>query len=71
MKSQILTDIEAFLAETGISERAFARGVGNGALFQRLRTVGVRGKPGRLWPETEVRVRAFMMSERHRRVVAA
>lgn len=71
MQSQILTEIEAFLAETGMSERAFARGVGNGALFQRLRTVGVRGKPGRLWPETESRVRSFMAEERRIRAVAA
>ncbi|HEX9595744.1 MAG TPA: hypothetical protein VF982_02600 [Anaerolineales bacterium] len=72
MKSQILSEIEAFLTETGMSERAFARAVGNGALFQRLRTVGVRGHPGRLWPETENRVREFMAAEERRiRSVAA
>jgi hypothetical protein len=67
----LLSDIEAFLTETGMSERSFSRAVGNGALFQRLRTVGKRGQPGRLWPESEVKVRAFMMSERDKRRVAA
>ena len=70
MKSQILTDIETFLAETGMSERAFARAVGNGALFQRLRTVGKRGNPGRVWPETDAHIRAFMTAERQRRAAS-
>jgi hypothetical protein len=67
----LLTDIEAFLAETGMSEAQFCRAVGNGRLFERLRSIGVRGKPGRLWPENEMAVRAFMMSERTKRAVAA
>lgn len=69
--STLLQDIESFLAETGMSEASFCRAVGNGRLFVRLRSVGKRGKPGRLWPETEVDVRAYMMSERQRRMVAA
>lgn len=67
MNSTLLSDIEQFLADTGMSERAFSRAVGNGALFQRLRTTGKRGMPGRLWPETEAKVREFMQAERERR----
>lgn len=42
--------------------------VKNGRLVDRLR-IGVTpgGKPLRIWPETEMQVRAFMMSERQRR----
>lgn len=68
----LLTDIETFLAETGMSEASFCRAVGNGRLFERLRSIGKRGKAGRLWPENEMAVRAFMMAERaKRRDVAA
>jgi hypothetical protein len=66
----LLSDIEQFLKETGMTEASFCRATGNGRLFQRLRSVGKRGKPGRLWPETEMQIRAFMMAERHKRVAA-
>lgn len=64
MSGSLLSDIDAFLAETGMSEASFQRAVGNGRLFERLRSVGKRGKPGRVWPENEMAIRAFMMSER-------
>jgi hypothetical protein len=71
MATPLLTEIEAFLKETGMSEAQFCRAIGNGRLFERLRTVGTRGKPGRVWPETEAQVRGFMIAERQKRRVAA
>lgn len=71
MANNLLSDIEHFLAETGMTEATFCRATGNGRLFERLRTVGKRGKAGRLWPETEMQIRAFMLAERQRRQVAA
>jgi len=68
-QTNLLKDIEAFLAETGMSEPNFCRSVGNGRLFERLRGVGVRGKSGRVWPETEAEIRAFMIA--HRRMEKA
>ena len=64
MNTPLLTEIEHFLAETGMSEAQFCRAIGNGRLFERLRATGKRGKPGRVWPETEAQVRGFMISER-------
>lgn len=69
--STLLSDIEAFLNETGMTEANFCRAVGNGRLMQRLRHVGKRGKPGRIWPDTERQVRDFMAIERAKRQVAA
>lgn len=67
----LLSDIEEFLNETGMTEAQFCRAVGNGRLFDRLRRIGKRGKPGRLWPETEAEVRGFMIAERAKRRQAA
>lgn len=67
----LLSDIEAFLIETGMTEATFCRAVGNGRLMQRLRRTGTRGKPGRLWPESERQIRDFMAIERAKRRVAA
>ena len=67
----LLSDIEEFLNETGMTEAQFCRAVGNGRLFDRLRQSGKRGKPGRLWPETEAEVRGFMIAERAKRRQAA
>jgi hypothetical protein len=64
MTTTLLTEIEDFLRETGMSEAQFCRAIGNGRLFERLRATGKRGKPGRLWPETEAQVRGFMIAER-------
>jgi hypothetical protein len=69
--STLLSDIEGFLAETGMTEATFCRAIGNGRLIERLRTIGKRGKPGRLWPETERQIRDFMAVERAKRSVAA
>lgn len=71
MTSSLLSDIEIFLAETGMTEASFCRATGNGRLFERLRKVGKRGKPGRLWPETERQIRDFMAVQRAARRVAA
>lgn len=67
MHAPLLNEIENFLAETGMTEASFCRAVGNGRLFERLRSIGKRGKPGRLWPESEMAVRAYMLAERGKR----
>jgi hypothetical protein len=67
MDGTLISEIDKFLAETGMSEAAFCRAVGNGRLFERLRRIGKRGKPGRLWPENEMEIRAFMISHRAKR----
>lgn len=71
MDTSLLSDIETFLSETGMSEATFCRALGNGRLMVRLRTIGKRGKPGRIWPDTERRVRDFMAVERAKRKEAA
>lgn len=56
---QLLADIDAFLAETGMGETYFGRAAaGNSELVRRLRD------GGRIWPDTEVEVRAFMAFRR-------
>lgn len=55
----LLQDIEAFLSETGIGESYFGKkAAGNSELVARLR----EGR--RVWPETESKVRSFLMVER-------
>lgn len=55
----LLSEIEAFLAETGMAESYFAKAAANnGALVSRLR------KNGRVWPETAAKVRFFMAKRR-------
>ncbi len=54
-----LQEIEAFLAETGMGESYFGkRAAGNSELVSRL-----RGN-GRVWPETEAKVRSFISAVR-------
>ena len=54
-----LSEIDAFLAETGLSEYRFGfLAAQNGRLVDRLRA------NKRIWPETEVKVRAFMLARR-------
>lgn len=66
MNGQLLTEIERFLAEAGISEHRFGiLAAHNGRLVERLRG------GGRVWPETEERVRAFMAERRRREDKAA
>lgn len=51
----LLDDIEAFLAATGMGESYFGKcAAGNSELVARLRN------NGRVWPETEAKVRSFI-----------
>ena len=55
----LLQEIEAFLAENGMGASYFGkRAVGNSELVSRLRG------SGRIWPETEAKVRSFMLNAR-------
>lgn len=62
MNPKLLSDIDKFLAETGMGDFRFGwLATRNGRLLERLRA----GR--RVWPETEAQARAFMISERKRR----
>lgn len=62
MKEHLLSEIEEFLRETGISEYRFGfLAVRNGRLVERLRA----GR--RIWPETEAEVREFISEARAKR----
>jgi hypothetical protein len=65
--NHLLKEIEAFLAEQPMGESYFGKvAVRNSELVPRLRT------GGRVWPETEMAVRAFILSKRaSRRETAA
>lgn len=53
----LLDKIEAFLLETKMGHAYFGKAsVGNSELVRRLRD------GGRVWPETDVKIRAFMMA---------
>lgn len=68
MNNRLLTDIEAFLRDTGMGEYRFGLlAARNGRLIQRMRVPGRNGRAGRVWPETEERIRKFMSDERIRR----
>lgn len=55
MANDLLTDIKAFLDETGMGKSYFGKAAcGNSELVERLES------GGRVWPETEDKVRAFM-----------
>lgn len=73
MRTNLLTDIEAFLSETGMGEYRFGLlAAKNGRLVERLRAgMTPKGKPVRIWPETEMQIRVFMTAERQKRAVAA
>lgn len=63
MTERLLSEINHFLAETGMKEHRFGfQAVRNGRLVERLRA------GGRIWPEAERQVRAFMIAERKARV---
>lgn len=66
MNPKLLTDIDDFLAETGMTAGYFGwKAARNWRLVERL-------KDGRrVWPETEAEVRGFMISERKRRTQVA
>jgi hypothetical protein len=58
-KSHLLTDIEAFLAKTKMGHAYFGKvAAGNSELVSRLRG------GGRVWPETEMKVRAYMLARK-------
>lgn len=66
MRTPILVEIDAFMAETGIGGFRFGMlAIRNGRLVERLRS------GGRIWPETEERIREFMVAERVRRALPA
>lgn len=59
MNTKLLSEIEQFMAETGMGAYSFGfEAVKNGRLVERLRS----GR--RIWPETQSAVRAFMRTER-------
>lgn len=59
MSKTLLPEIEAFLAEHGLSAYRFGiLAAKNGRLVERLRS------GGRIWPETEAEIRGFMISKR-------
>jgi hypothetical protein len=64
MSKDLLQVIDEFLAERKISDYRFSKlATGNGRLMERLRDTE---KNRRVWPETEMRIRAFIMTERNR-----
>ena len=73
MQTNLLSEIDAFLRETGMGEYRFGLlAAKNGRLVERLRAGHTpKGRKVRIWPETEMQVRAFMLSERRKRGVAA
>lgn len=68
MSTTLLTDIEEFLRETGMGEYRFGiLAAKNGRLLERLRKPRSNGRPARVWPETEMEIRAFMRAYDRRR----
>jgi hypothetical protein len=62
MSKSLLSEIETFMSEQGLSAYRFGiKAAKNGRLVERLQN------GGRIWPETEMEIRAFMRSERQRR----
>lgn len=63
MRTDLLSEIDAFLATENIGEHRFGiLAANNGRLVERLRS----GR--RVWPDTEERVRAFIKDRRRRAV---
>lgn len=62
----LLSDIEAFLSETGMGSSYFGKAaVGNSELVKRLR------EKGRVWPETEQAARDFIADRRKQKDAAS
>lgn len=62
----LLSEIEAFLSETGMGPSYFGKvAAGNSELVPRLR--GERPGKGRIYSDTEANVRAFMAEQRRKR----
>jgi hypothetical protein len=72
MSTTLLSEIDNFLRESGMSEYRFGLlAAKNGRLVARLRAATTpKGRPARVWPETEAQVRAFIIAERRRREAA-
>ena len=63
--SSLLSEIDAFLAETGMGEQYFGKAaVGNSELVPRLRQTRKNGKPRSVVIETADAVRRFMADRR-------
>lgn len=61
MSVQLIQEIDEFLAQSGLGEHRFGiLAANNGRLVERLRS------GGRVWPETEERIRQFMTERRSR-----
>lgn len=76
MSAKLLKLIDIFLAENPMSDGRFSmRAAGNGRFLERLRESNRAGRVSRTWPETEMRIRAFMLtyrsSGRKRRIAKA
>ncbi len=73
MATTLLTEIDAFLSETGMTPYSFGyTSCRNGRLVERLRAgTTPEGRPVRIWPETEQQIRKFIRTERAKRGVAA
>ncbi len=68
MSTPLLRDIEDFLSQTGMGSFRFGLlAASNGRLVEQLRTPRKNGLARRVWPETEAKIRAFMLTERKRR----
>lgn len=63
--STLLDDVTAFLAETGMGASYFGKlAASNSELVSRLEA------GGRVWPETEAKIRDFIARERSARLVS-
>lgn len=74
MRPDLLSDIDAFLAATGMTDYRFGMlAARNGRLLERLRagTTPTKGKPVLLRPETEQQIREFMRANRPKKARAA
>jgi hypothetical protein len=61
MSVHLINEIDEFLSQFGIGEHRFGiLAANNGRLVERLRS------GGRVWPETEERIRSFMNERRQR-----
>lgn len=66
MSTNLLSEIDDFLSEAGMGDHRFGLlAASNGRLVERLRA----GR--RVWPDTEIKVRAFIRAERKARSKAA
>lgn len=64
MQKDILSEIEAFLAAHQMAGSTFGReALGDWRLIDELRGKR-RSRPRRLWPETEAKIRQFMVTYR-------